>query len=121
LPPYLNKLKNNGLLNDFVLRYFFDNQQNYLEISKLNFQNFLFKFEVSDRVMSSFKQYLMQTNSYLEKYFDEEYYKIKSEIKATLGYILFGDSGYFSTLLLQDTIIGKVQNLFGEAEKLVQQ
>jgi carboxyl-terminal processing protease len=121
LPPYLNKLKNNGLLNDFVLRYFFDNQQNYLEISKLNFQNFLFKFEVSDRVMSSFKQYLMQTNSYLEKYFDEEYYRIKSEIKATLGYILFGDSGYFSTLLLQDTIIGKVQNLFGEAEKLVQQ
>lgn len=121
LPPYLGKLKNNGLLNDFVLRHFFDNQQNYLEISKINFQIFVFKFEVSDKVMSYFKQYLMQTNSYLEKYFDEEYYRIKSELKATLGYILYGDAGYFSTLLLQDAIIGKVQNLFGEAEKLVQQ
>ncbi len=121
LPPYLQKLKNNGLLNDFVLRFFVDSPIGFKEISKLDFENFLLKFDISEKVMSSFRQYLMQTNSYLDKFFEEEYYKIKLEIKATLGYILFGDLGYFSVILQKDNVINKVQSLLKEVEKLVQQ
>lgn len=120
-PPYLKKLKSNGYLNDFVLRNYIEDSKRYKTIRGMTISKFINNFEVSNEDISLFKQYLVQRNAFLESYFNDEFEKIILELKATLGYILFGDIGYYSVTIQRDKIIPKAKDLRTESEKLVKQ
>ncbi|MCX7909031.1 MAG: S41 family peptidase [Ignavibacteria bacterium] len=118
-PQYLKKLKTNGLMNDFVIRNFIDDPKSVMSLMKHNLSSFIINFEVLDNTILNFRQYLTQKNAFLEKNFTEEKNQIVLEIKATLGYILFGDVGYYSVVLLNDKVLSKINELRKEAEKMV--
>ncbi len=119
IPPYLQKLRSNGFVNDFVLRYFFESNDGKNLLNNFVVTTFVNGFELNDNVVMSFKNYLIGNHGFLEKYFEAEKERIKLEIKATLGYILWGDLGYFSVTLEKDKILDKVQELRKEASILV--
>ncbi len=118
-PQYLKKLRSNGFLNDFVLKHFIDDQKNFSLVKKHSFASFVLNFSISQDAISNFKQYLIQRNVLIESNFSEEFEAILLELKATLGYILFGDLGYYSTIVTKDKILNKVFELRNEAEKLL--
>ncbi|MGB9772195.1 MAG: S41 family peptidase [Candidatus Kapaibacteriota bacterium] len=120
-PPYLKKLKSNGFVNDFVLRYFIEDNKTFQTLKRLSFSKFVHNFEILDNAVASFKQYLIQRNAFLDNYFTNEYEKILLELKGTLGYILFGDIGYYSVVIQKDKILQKVRELRVESEKMVKQ
>ncbi|MGB9913880.1 MAG: S41 family peptidase, partial [Candidatus Kapaibacteriota bacterium] len=120
-PPYLKKLKSNGFVNDFVLRYFIEDNKTFQTLKRLSFSKFVHNFEILDNAVASFKQYLIQRNAFLDNYFTDEYEKILLELKGTLGYILFGDIGYYSVVIQKDKILQKVRELRVESEKMVKQ
>lgn len=119
IPPYLQKLRSNGYVNDFVLRYFFELQDGKSRFSHFDVSTFVNKFSFDDNIISIFKKYLIENKAFLEKYFEEERERIKVELKATLGYILWGDLGYFSVTLENDKVLDKVQELRQNAFILV--
>lgn len=119
IPPYLQKLRSNGYINDFVLRYFFELQDGSSLFSNFDVPTFVNKFSFSDDVMLTFKKYLIENRAFLEKYFEEEKERITIELKATLGYILWGDLGYFPVTLEKDKILYKIKELRQNAFILV--
>lgn len=120
-PPYLKKLKSNGYVNDFVLRFFIEDSKMFRKLKNLLLSEFLDNFGISNDAIDSFKKYLMQRNVFVENYFLEESDKIVSELKATIAYILYGDSGYYSCAIQKDKIISRVKNLRTVSENLVKQ
>lgn len=119
IPPYLQKLRSNGYINDFVLRYFFELQEGKSLFSNFDVSTFVDKFSFDDKVVLTFKKYLIENRAFIEKYFEEERERITVELKATLGYILWGDLGYFSVTLEKDKILSKIQELRQNAFILV--
>lgn len=118
-PFYLKKLKTSGFMNDFVLRKFIEEPQSLSSLRKLSFSDFIIKFEILDKTINDFRQYLIQRNAFNETHFTNEFNEIVLEMKATLGYILYGDIGYYTILLSKDKVLNKVLELRKEAERLV--
>ncbi|MFN3270393.1 MAG: hypothetical protein ACK42G_07395, partial [Candidatus Kapaibacteriota bacterium] len=119
--PYLKKLKSNGYVNDFVLRFFIEDSKMFRKLKNMRLSEFLDNFEISNDAIDGFKKYLIQRNVFVENYFLEESDKIVSELKATIAYILYGDSGYYSCAIQKDKIISRVKNLRTVSENLVKQ
>lgn len=119
LPTFLKKIKSSGFLNDFVLQHFIENKVNFMTIVKYSLSDFITNFKISDNTLGEFRRYLILRNVMNETQFNIEFDKIVLEMKATLGYLLFGDSGYYSVIVLNDKIITKAKELKIEAENLL--
>jgi carboxyl-terminal processing protease len=119
LPVYLQKIRSNGFLNDFVLKYFIEDSRQLSKLKEYSFSKFVHNFNILDNAIFSFRQYLVSKNALLENYFNQEYQRIILEMKATLGYILFGDIGYYSVLIQNDNVLNRIVELRNEVENLV--
>ncbi len=119
LPTYIQKLKSNGFINDFVLLYFYQNNnlKKYTELK--SFKTFMEKFTIDNEIMENFRNYLRNNRSYYEQYFEPETQKIAVEIKATLGYTIWGETGYYTIHSSNDKLINRALELKAEAISLL--
>ncbi|MGQ9818371.1 MAG: S41 family peptidase [Candidatus Kapaibacteriales bacterium] len=119
-PPYLQRLKNSGFINDFVLRYFVENKLNSSSTNNLNLFSFVRDFKITDSDVLAFKKYLFDWKSLDEKKFEDEKIPILKELKSTIGYLFWGDTGYFTSFLFEDeSFILKLIELQPKAKELV--
>lgn len=119
LPPYLKKIKGSGFLNDFVLQHFIENKAIFVSLTKYSLSDFIANFKISENTLGEFRRYLTIRNVMSENLFNNELDRLVLEMKATLGYILFGDPGYYSVLVLNDKIITRAKEIKIEAENLL--
>lgn len=102
LPPYLQKLKNNGFINDFILRYFIDDKKIFSNLNTLDINSFIYNFNISEGDLLEFKKYTNEWKSLDVSKFEIERNSIEMELKATLGYVLWGVLGYYTTHFYAD-------------------
>ncbi|MFN3782001.1 MAG: hypothetical protein ACK4SO_07480, partial [Candidatus Kapaibacteriota bacterium] len=113
------KIKSSGFLNDFVLQHFIEDKVNFTTLVKYSLSDFITNFKISNNTLGEFRRYLILRNVMNETQFNNEIDKIVQEMKATLGYLLFGDSGYYSVAIQNDKILIRVKEIKIEAENLL--
>lgn len=119
-PPYLQRLKNSGFVNDFVLRYFIEDKYNERLNNNLSLISFVKDFKIDDADVLAFERYIFDWKSLDKKKFEQEKKVIAKELKSTLAYVLWGDVGYYTSTIYDDeTLISKIFELQLEAEELV--
>lgn len=119
-PPYLQRLKNSGFVNDFILRYFIEDRSNARFNKNISLSSFVRDFKIDDADVLAFEKYIFDWKSLDEKKFEQEKKAIAKELKATLAYVLWGDVGYYTSIIYDDeTLISKIVDMQLKAEELV--
>lgn len=120
IPPYLQRLKNSGFVNDFVLRHFIDNKSNFPKLKNFSLNSFVANFKIKESDILSFKKYIFDWKSLDEVKFENEKKDIEIELKATLAYIFWDDLGYSTSFLFDNpSLISKLFELKTIATNLV--
>jgi len=110
-----NVLNQRSIIFEYVYKYLFQNKSQLEKDYKKDYEKFINNFNVNDRMLYDLKNLSYGKNIWNEEMFQKDKLKIRAYVKAEIGRVLFGNTVYFSVLILEDKWIRKGLDVMPES------